>query len=250
MAVKRLLRECFSLVRREVQLLQESDRHPNVLRYFCTERGPQFHYIALELCRASLREVRPALRGGSGARGPGLRADALPLTAPQYVEHPEPDGWGLEPGMALQQLMAGLAHLHSLHIGTGASRPPSEPLPASLSPQLSALLCFHSAPRPEAGQRPHCRARQPGPGQSGPLRLRPLQEAARRPLQLQPPLGHPGHRRLDGARAPAGPASGQPCESCRPRLQAGLPAQGLCCLGSGSPALWPSVTPPGLFLRL
>uniref|UniRef100_A0A8C6A7W8 non-specific serine/threonine protein kinase n=1 Tax=Marmota marmota marmota TaxID=9994 RepID=A0A8C6A7W8_MARMA len=56
-AVKRLLRECFSLVRREVQLLQESDRHPNVLRYFCTERSPQFHYIALELCQASLQEV-------------------------------------------------------------------------------------------------------------------------------------------------------------------------------------------------
>lgn len=58
-AVKRLLRECYGLVRREVELLQESDRHPNVLRYFCTERGPQFHYIALELCQASLREVRP-----------------------------------------------------------------------------------------------------------------------------------------------------------------------------------------------
>lgn len=58
MAVKRLLRECFGLVRREVQLLQESDRHPNVLRYFCTERGPQFYYIALELCPASLQEVR------------------------------------------------------------------------------------------------------------------------------------------------------------------------------------------------
>ncbi|KAB1263751.1 Serine/threonine-protein kinase/endoribonuclease IRE2 [Camelus dromedarius] len=88
-AVKRLLRECFGLVRREVQLLQESDRHPNVLRYFCTERGPQFHYLALELCRASLRE---------------------------YVENPELDSWGLEPEMALQQLMLGLAHLHSLHI--------------------------------------------------------------------------------------------------------------------------------------
>lgn len=81
MAVKRLLRECFSLVQREVQLLQESDRHPNVLRYFCTERGPQFHYIALELCRASLRDVRPVPRGGSGAGGPGLRGDALPLAA-------------------------------------------------------------------------------------------------------------------------------------------------------------------------
>uniref|UniRef100_A0A7N5JP51 Serine/threonine-protein kinase/endoribonuclease IRE2 n=1 Tax=Ailuropoda melanoleuca TaxID=9646 RepID=A0A7N5JP51_AILME len=88
-AVKRLLRECFGLVRREVQLLQESDRHPNVLRYFCTERGPQFHYIALELCQASLQE---------------------------YVENPELERWGLEPTMVLQQLMSGLAHLHSLHI--------------------------------------------------------------------------------------------------------------------------------------
>ncbi|XP_057171145.1 serine/threonine-protein kinase/endoribonuclease IRE2 isoform X2 [Ursus arctos] len=88
-AVKRLLRECFGLVRREVQLLQESDRHPNVLRYFCTERGPQFHYIALELCQASLQE---------------------------YVENPELERWGLEPMMVLQQLMSGLAHLHSLHI--------------------------------------------------------------------------------------------------------------------------------------
>ncbi|XP_019505339.1 PREDICTED: serine/threonine-protein kinase/endoribonuclease IRE2 isoform X1 [Hipposideros armiger] len=88
-AVKRLLRECFSLVRREVELLQESDRHPNVLRYFCTERGPQFHYIALELCQASLQE---------------------------YVESPELDRWGLEPKTALQQFMSGLAHLHSLHI--------------------------------------------------------------------------------------------------------------------------------------
>ncbi|XP_062957188.1 serine/threonine-protein kinase/endoribonuclease IRE2 [Cynocephalus volans] len=88
-AVKRLLCECFSLVRREVQLLQESDRHPNVLRYFCTERGPQFHYIALELCRASLRE---------------------------YMENPDLEHWGLEPKMVLQQLMSGLAHLHSLHI--------------------------------------------------------------------------------------------------------------------------------------
>ncbi|XP_011813711.1 PREDICTED: serine/threonine-protein kinase/endoribonuclease IRE2 isoform X2 [Colobus angolensis palliatus] len=88
-AVKRLLRECFGLVRREVQLLQESDRHPNVLRYFCTERGTQFHYIALELCRASLQE---------------------------YVENPDLDRGGLEPKVVLQQLMSGLAHLHSLHI--------------------------------------------------------------------------------------------------------------------------------------
>nr|XP_020834295.1 serine/threonine-protein kinase/endoribonuclease IRE2 isoform X2 [Phascolarctos cinereus] len=88
-AVKRLLRECFSLVHREVQLLQESDSHPSVLRYFCTERGPQFHYIALELCTATLKE---------------------------YVENPALDRLGLEPVDLLYQLTSGLVHLHSLNI--------------------------------------------------------------------------------------------------------------------------------------
>lgn len=81
-AVKRLLRECFGLVRREVQMLQESDRHPNVLRYFCTERGPQFHYIALELCRASLREVKPVLRDGRGGRVLGRGVTLCPSPLP------------------------------------------------------------------------------------------------------------------------------------------------------------------------
>jgi len=56
-AVKRILPECFSFADREVQLLRESDEHPNVIRYFCTERDRQFQYIAIELCAASLREV-------------------------------------------------------------------------------------------------------------------------------------------------------------------------------------------------
>ncbi len=34
-AVKRLLPECFSFADREVELLRESDQHPNVVRYFC-----------------------------------------------------------------------------------------------------------------------------------------------------------------------------------------------------------------------
>ena len=57
-AVKRILPECFSFADREVQLLRESDEHPNVIRYFCTERDRQFQYIAIELCAASLQEVR------------------------------------------------------------------------------------------------------------------------------------------------------------------------------------------------
>uniref|UniRef100_K7GG88 non-specific serine/threonine protein kinase n=1 Tax=Pelodiscus sinensis TaxID=13735 RepID=K7GG88_PELSI len=55
-AVNRLLPECFHLLDREVQLLRESDEHPNVVRYFCTEKDRQFHYIAIELCSATLQE--------------------------------------------------------------------------------------------------------------------------------------------------------------------------------------------------
>uniref|UniRef100_A0A8C3ABI1 Serine/threonine-protein kinase/endoribonuclease IRE1 n=1 Tax=Cyclopterus lumpus TaxID=8103 RepID=A0A8C3ABI1_CYCLU len=88
-AVKRILPECFSFADREVQLLRESDEHPNVIRYFCTERDRQFQYIAIELCAASLQE---------------------------YVERKDFDQRGLEPVMLLQQTMSGLAHLHSLNI--------------------------------------------------------------------------------------------------------------------------------------
>ncbi|KAF6202382.1 hypothetical protein GE061_004781 [Apolygus lucorum] len=55
-AVKRLLPECFTVADREVQLLRESDAHPNVIRYFSTEEDSQFRYIALELCDATLQD--------------------------------------------------------------------------------------------------------------------------------------------------------------------------------------------------
>lgn len=49
----------------------------------------------------------------------GVPACTVMLCPPpfQYVENPELERWGLEPMMVLQQLMSGLAHLHSLHIG-------------------------------------------------------------------------------------------------------------------------------------
>ncbi|XP_061779018.2 serine/threonine-protein kinase/endoribonuclease IRE1 isoform X2 [Nerophis lumbriciformis] len=87
-AVKRILPECFEVAEREVQLLRESDTHPNVIRYFCTERDRLFTYIAIELCAATLQ---------------------------QCVEDPScfPD---LNPIMLLEQTMRGLLHLHSLNI--------------------------------------------------------------------------------------------------------------------------------------
>ncbi|KAJ8284060.1 hypothetical protein COCON_G00029100 [Conger conger] len=88
-AVKRILPECFDFAEREVQLLRESDEHPNVIRYFCTERDRQFTYIAIELCAATLQ---------------------------QFVEDPECPHSSLEPVSLLQQTMCGLSHLHSLNI--------------------------------------------------------------------------------------------------------------------------------------
>ncbi|KAH7943235.1 hypothetical protein HPB52_006547 [Rhipicephalus sanguineus] len=89
-AVKRILPDCISLASREVDLLRESDEHPNVVRYFCMEEDRQFCYIALELCEATLQD---------------------------YVERPDSDDWGhLEPTTLLHQASSGLHHLHSLDI--------------------------------------------------------------------------------------------------------------------------------------
>ncbi|XP_055014000.1 LOW QUALITY PROTEIN: serine/threonine-protein kinase/endoribonuclease IRE1 [Boleophthalmus pectinirostris] len=87
-AVKRILPECLEVAEREVQLLRESDTHPNVIRYFCTERDRLFTYIAIELCAATLQ---------------------------QYVEKPISFS-DLSPICLLEQTMCGLSHLHSLNI--------------------------------------------------------------------------------------------------------------------------------------
>ena len=54
------------------------------------EETSQFHYIAIELCAATVQE---------------------------YVEDSTFDRHGLEPVQLLEQTMMGLSHLHSLNIG-------------------------------------------------------------------------------------------------------------------------------------
>lgn len=88
-AVKRLLPECFSFADREVELLRESDQHPNVIRYFCMEADRQFRYIALELCTATLADF--------------VAEKKMPGTIPDMIT-------------ILHQAMDGIAHLHSLDI--------------------------------------------------------------------------------------------------------------------------------------
>ncbi|KAL8720839.1 MAG: hypothetical protein Q9225_002356 [Loekoesia sp. 1 TL-2023] len=93
-AVKRMLSNFYDIAAHEVGLLQESDDHPNVIRYYDKEVTGDFLYIALELCPASLQDVveRPS--------------DFPTLAGPER----------LDPIGALKQIAAGLQHLHSLKI--------------------------------------------------------------------------------------------------------------------------------------
>ena len=94
MAVKRLLRDFVTLASREVSILQESDDHPNVIRYYYQEAHANFFYIALELCPASLADI---------------------------IENPDRDQWkdiaiSFNPKRALKQITSGLKHLHALKL--------------------------------------------------------------------------------------------------------------------------------------
>lgn len=89
-AVKRMLREFYDIASHEVGLLQESDDHANVIRYYDKEEDQQFFYIALELCPASLQDVVERPRD----------FPLVPLDKPEM----------------LRQITNGLGYLHSLKI--------------------------------------------------------------------------------------------------------------------------------------
>ncbi|PCH36905.1 hypothetical protein WOLCODRAFT_140635 [Wolfiporia cocos MD-104 SS10] len=91
-AVKRLLQDFVTLAAREVNILQESDDHPNVIRYYYQESQANFLYIALELCPASLADI---------VERPDNFSDIV---------------LAFEPKRALRQITAGLRHLHALKI--------------------------------------------------------------------------------------------------------------------------------------
>ncbi|KAJ7704317.1 hypothetical protein B0H17DRAFT_8100 [Mycena rosella] len=93
-AVKRLLQDFVTLASREVSILQESDDHPNVIRYYYQEAHANFLYIALELCPATLADL---------------------------IETPDREAWrdiaiAFEPKRALRQIAGGLRHLHGLKL--------------------------------------------------------------------------------------------------------------------------------------
>ncbi|GAB7359490.1 hypothetical protein MBLNU230_g6135t1 [Neophaeotheca triangularis] len=101
-AVKRMLSQYYELASQEVSFLQQSDDHANVIRYFCQQKDDHFLYIAVELCQASLYEVWEAEKARTDERQQQLRL--LKFTIQQDIPR------------TLQQLAAGLHHLHNLRI--------------------------------------------------------------------------------------------------------------------------------------
>ena len=93
-AVKRMLVDFYDIASHEVGLLQESDDHPNVIRYFDKESAGEFLYIALELCPASLADV---------IERPTSYPSLLGTSSSETLD-------------VLKQITAGVQYLHSLKI--------------------------------------------------------------------------------------------------------------------------------------
>lgn len=103
-AVKRMLVEHYELALQEVSLLENSEDHPNVVRYFCRREDDHFLYIALELCQASLFDLFKDRRHN----------DLSALPDPKYM--PLIEQIARSPVTAMRQLAEGLKHLHALRI--------------------------------------------------------------------------------------------------------------------------------------
>lgn len=102
-AVKRMLTVHYELASQEVSLLEQSEDHPNVIRYFCRREDFHFLYIALELCQASLFDLFKDNRRDMATTSDPMHAQLI-------------DDINREPVAALRQLAEGIKHLHALRI--------------------------------------------------------------------------------------------------------------------------------------
>ncbi|CAI4939927.1 BBT_HP_G0014210.mRNA.1.CDS.1 [Saccharomyces cerevisiae] len=94
-AVKRMLIDFCDIALMEIKLLTESDDHPNVIRYYCSETTDRFLYIALELCNLNLQDL---------VESKNVSDENLKLQK-EY-----------NPISLLRQIASGVAYLHSLKI--------------------------------------------------------------------------------------------------------------------------------------
>ena len=90
-AVKRILNEYIEVAKHEVDLLHQTDPHPNVIRYYYMERKKEFTYIVLEYCLCSLHDL--------------FFNDSFAFLSSQ-----------LSADQMIEQLLEGIGHLHRLNI--------------------------------------------------------------------------------------------------------------------------------------
>jgi hypothetical protein len=93
-AIKRMLADFYEVADHEVKMLQESDLHPNVVRYFFKEQSDGFMYIALEYCAGSICDFV-------------TRKDIPEI----HLLHNH-----VTYSSIFKQIMGGILHLHSLNI--------------------------------------------------------------------------------------------------------------------------------------
>eukprot|EP00033_Pygsuia_biforma_P000475 GCRY01000561.1.p1 GENE.GCRY01000561.1~~GCRY01000561.1.p1 ORF type:complete len:1105 (+),score=333.29 GCRY01000561.1:250-3564(+) len=103
-AVKRLLRQFYAVARKEVGLLQASDTHPHVLRYYAMLEHQEFVYLALERCMETLQHFVDE----------HLSPGPLPLKQPaeELLLHP----WTTQQHRLAREVLLGVASLHALGI--------------------------------------------------------------------------------------------------------------------------------------
>ncbi|VVT54045.1 uncharacterized protein SAPINGB_P003879 [Magnusiomyces paraingens] len=119
-AVKRMLLEFYDVASHEVSLLQESDDHPNVIRYYCKQQSERFLYIALELCPGTLEDMiekrfmsapRIEYQTAEDEREGGKKS----LQQQQQQQMSELASV-MTPVQIMYQIASGVQHLHSLKI--------------------------------------------------------------------------------------------------------------------------------------
>ncbi|RKP11545.1 kinase-like domain-containing protein, partial [Piptocephalis cylindrospora] len=98
-AVKRVLLDFYTVAEHEVAILQASDDHAHIVRYFGREQCDRFAYIAVEKCVASLADLLAIESSGTGQLAEGRDVPLLP-----------------SPLRILRHIALGLEHMHRLRL--------------------------------------------------------------------------------------------------------------------------------------
>ncbi|TFY80761.1 hypothetical protein EWM64_g3250 [Hericium alpestre] len=98
-AVKRMLKHFYSVPQRDLELIREASKHPNVLRYHYFDEDFSFVFIAMDYCSANLADIIKDPQG-------------YPEIAASF-----------RPKEALRQIASGLHHLHGLGMIHGNIHP-------------------------------------------------------------------------------------------------------------------------------